>query len=178
MSGPGSRVLTLPNALTFLRLLGVPRVLALLVAVAEAWAASLFVAAAVTDFLDGRLARRRGGAGESRLGALLDPVADRLMLSGVAVVLAARGSLPVLPVVLLVGRDALALAGGLLFRGKIRVNMVGKAATAVLMVAATVEMFRPGMLGEALFYAGIGLSLVAGFMYAVSARVSVAGGGR
>ncbi len=178
MSGSESRVLTLPNALTFARLLAVPLVLALLVTGTNAWAAALFVAAAVTDFLDGRLARRRGGAGESRLGALLDPVADRLMLSGVAVVLAARGLLPVFLVALLVGRDALALAGSMLFRGKIRVNRVGKAATAVLMVAATAQIFRPGMLGETLFYAGIGLSLVAGLMYALSARKSVAGGSR
>lgn len=176
MSGAGSRVFTLPNVLTFARLLAVPVVVSLLLAGADAWAAALFVAAALTDFLDGRLARRRGGAGESRLGAFLDPVADRLMLSGVAVVLAGRGLLPVFLVALLVGRDALALVGSVLFRGKIRVNRVGKAATALLMVAVAVEMFRPGVLGQALFYAGIGLSLLAGIMYARSARKSVAAG--
>ena len=78
MSVPESRVLTLPNALTFARLLAVPVVLGLLVIGSEAWAATLFVAAALTDFLDGRLARRRGGA--SHLGALLDPLADCLMI--------------------------------------------------------------------------------------------------
>ena len=173
MSGPESRVLTLPNALTCARLLAVPVVLALLAAGSEAWAAALFVAAALTDFLDGRLARRRGGAGESRLGALLDPLADRLMISGVAVVLAVKCLLPTFLVALLVGRDALALVGGILFRGKVRVNSVGKAATALLMVAATVEIFRPGVLGEILFYAGIGLSLVAGLLYARSAQNSI-----
>ena len=141
MSGsPDGRILTLPNVLTFARLLAIPVVLALLAMGADAAAVVLFVAAAVTDFLDGRLARRRGGAGESRLGAFLDPVADRLMLSGVAVVLAARGVLPVFLVALLVGRDALALVGSVVFRGKIRVNRVGKAATALLMAAAAVVM--------------------------------------
>ena len=173
MSAPESRVLTLPNALTCARLLAVPVVLALLVAGSEAWAAVLFVAAALTDFLDGRLARRRGGAGESRLGALLDPLADRLMISGVAVVLAAKGLLPALLVALLVGRDALALVGGILLRAKVRVNKVGKAATALLMVAAAVVIFRPGLPGEILFYAGVGLSLVSGLLYARSARNSI-----
>ena len=168
MSGLGSRVLTLPNALTCARLLAVPVVLALLVAGSEAWAAVLFVAAALTDFLDGRLARRRGGA--SRLGALLDPLADRLMISGVAVVLAVKGLLPALLVALLVGRDALALVGGILLRAKMRVNKMGKAATALLMVAAAVVIFRPGLPGEILFYAGVGLSLVSGLLYARSAR--------
>jgi cardiolipin synthase (CMP-forming) len=173
VSAPESRVLTLPNALTCARLLAVPAVLALLVAGSEAWAAALFVAAALTDFLDGRLARRRGGAGESRLGALLDPLADRLMISGVAVVLAVKGLLPTSLVALLVGRDTLALAGGILLRGKVRVNKVGKAATVLLMVAAAVEIFRPGVPGEILFYAGIGLSLVAGLLYARSAQNSI-----
>jgi cardiolipin synthase (CMP-forming) len=173
VSAPESRVLTLPNALTCARLLAVPAVLALLVAGSEAWAAALFVAAALTDFLDGRLARRRGGMGESRLGALLDPLADRLMISGVAVVLAVKGLLPTFLVALLVGRDALALVGGILLRGKVRVNKVGKAATALLMVAAAVEIFRPGVPGEIMFYAGIGLSLVAGLLYARSAQNSI-----
>ncbi len=163
----------MPNALTFARLLAVPVVLALLVAGSEAWAAALLVAAALTDFLDGRLARRRGGAGESRLGALLDPLADRLVISGVAVVLAVKGLLPAILVALLVGRDAMALAGGILFRGKVRVNKVGKAATAVLMVAAAAQIFRPGVPGEILFYVGIGLSLVAGLLYARSAQNSI-----
>ena len=178
MSGPESRILTLPNALTFARLLAIPFVLALLVAEADAAAAVVFVVAAVTDFLDGRLARRSGGVGNSRLGAFLDPVADRLMLSGVAVVLAARGLLPVFLVALLVGRDALALVGSLLLRGKIRVNKVGKAATAVLMVAAALVIYSPGVLGKIMFYAGIGLSLVAGVMYVGSARRNLPGGNR
>ena len=177
MSAPGGRVFTLANALTFARLLAVPVVLALLVAGADAAAVVIFVVAAVTDFLDGRLARRRGGVGESRLGAFLDPVADRLMLSGVAIVLAARGWLPVFLVALLVGRDALALVGSVVFRGKIRVNKVGKAATAVLMAAAAVVMYEPGLLGELMFYAGTCLSLVAGLMYVGSARKRVLGGG-
>jgi cardiolipin synthase (CMP-forming) len=163
----GDRVLTLPNALTLLRLLAIPVVLLLLLAERDVAAVGVFVLAAATDFLDGMLARRWGGA--SYLGAVLDPVADRLMLSSVAVVLAFRGILPFWAVAILVGRDVLALVGSLAFRGKIRVNKVGKAATAILMSSVAVIMYRPGtpgeILGEAMFALGLGLSLVAGALY-------------
>jgi cardiolipin synthase (CMP-forming) len=163
----GDRVLTLPNALTLLRLLAIPVVLLLLLAERDVAAVGVFVLAAITDFLDGVIARRWGGT--SYLGAVLDPVADRLMLSSVAVVLALRGILPFWAVAILVGRDVLALVGSLAFRGKIRVNKVGKAATAILMTSVAVIMYRPGtpgeILGEVMFALGLGLSLVAGALY-------------
>ena len=98
----------MPNALSLLRLFMVPVVVALLLARADGLAAAFFVLAAATDFLDGRIARR---AGPTRLGQILDPLADRLMLSSVAVVLAVRGLLPIWAVAILVGRDLLALLG-------------------------------------------------------------------
>jgi cardiolipin synthase (CMP-forming) len=163
----GDRVFTVPNALSLLRLFMVPVVVALLLAGSDRLAAALFVLAAVTDFLDGRLARM---AGPTRLGQILDPVADRLMLSSVAVVLAIRGLLPVWAVAILVGRDLLALLGSLVVGSKIRVNRVGKAATAVLMGAVALVVISPGALGQAIFYAGFGLSIVAGLMYLWSLR--------
>ncbi|HET7477979.1 MAG TPA: CDP-alcohol phosphatidyltransferase family protein [Rubrobacteraceae bacterium] len=161
---PSDRVMTLPNALTLFRLLMVPVVVGLLLAEADGIAVAVFVAAALTDFLDGRIARRQG---PTRLGQLLDPVADRLMLSSSAIVLAIRGLLPVWAVAILVGRDVLALLGSFLVRGKMRVNVVGKAATAVLMVSVGIVIFSPGALGETIFYAGCVLSLAAAALYAV-----------
>jgi CDP-diacylglycerol--glycerol-3-phosphate 3-phosphatidyltransferase len=169
------RVLTVPNALTLSRIVAIPVVLLLLLAKSDVLAAAVFLLAAVTDFLDGRIARRRGGA--SYLGTILDPLADRLMLSSVAAVLAVRGLLPVFVVAILVGRDVLALVGTLAFRGKIRVNKVGKAATAVLMTSVTVVMYRPGIVGEVMFYSGLGLSLIAGVLYVGSVK-RLSGGGR
>ena len=164
----------MPNALSLLRLVMVPVVVALLVARSDGLAAAFFVLAAVTDFLDGRLARR---AGPTRLGQILDPVADRLMLSSVAVVLAVRGLLPAWAVAILVGRDLLALVGSLLIGSKIRVNRVGKAATAVLMAAVAVVVIVPGaVVGEIMFYAGFGLSIAAGLMYVRSVRCLFGGG--
>ena len=181
MRGPESaeraleyRVFTLPNALSLSRLFMVPVVVVLLLGKADALAAVFFVLAAATDFLDGRLARR---AGPTRLGQILDPVADRLMLSSVAVVLAIRGLLPVWAVAVLVGRDLLALLGSLVVGSKVRVNPVGKAATAVLMVSVALVVILPGvMLGEIMFYAGFGLSIAAGLMYASKVRRILGGG--
>jgi len=157
------RIFTVPNALSLARLFMVPIVLALLLARTDGLAAAFFVLAAVTDFLDGRLARR---VGPTRLGQILDPVADRLMLSSVAVVLALRGLLPAWAVAILVGRDLLALVGNVVVGGKIRVNRIGKAATAVLMGAIALVVLTPGtVVGEITFYVGFALSIVAGLMY-------------
>src|ERR687893_1400403 len=164
---PSDRIFTVPNALSLLRLFMVPIVVALLLGGADGLAAALFVLAALTDFLDGRIARR---AGPTRLGLILDPVADRLLLSSVAVVLAVRGLLPAWAGAILVGRDLLALVGSDVVVSKIRVNRVGKAATAVLMGAVVLVVVRPGVVGEVIFYAGFGLSIVAGLMYARSLR--------
>src|ERR687894_60180 len=170
----GDRVFTVPNALSLLRLVMVPVVVALLLARSDGLAAAFFVLAAVTDFLDGKLARR---AGPTRLGQILDPVADRLMLSSVAVVLAVRGLLPAWAVAILVARDLLALLGSVVAGSKIRVNRVGKAATAVLMGAVALVVIIPGaVVGEIMFYAGFGLSIVAGLMYLRSVRRLFGGG--
>ena len=165
----------MPNALSLSGLFMVPVVVALLLARADGLAAAFFVLAAATDFLDGRLARR---AGPTRLGRILDPVADRLMLSSVAVVLAVRGLLPAWAVAILVARDLSALVGSLVAGTKIRVNRVGKAATALLMVAIALVVLIPGtVVGEVVFYAGFGLSIAAGLMYLRALRRVLTGGG-
>lgn len=173
------RVLTASNALTFSRILSIPVVAALLLARVDGLAAVVFVVAAATDFFDGWLARRGGAT--TYLGQVLDPIADRLFLSGIALVLAVRGLLPGWAVAVLIGRDLLALVGSLVFRGKIRVNRVGKAATALLMSAVALVVIGESQtgiaLGGALFYAGLALSLTAGFMYARRIYGNLRGGG-
>ncbi|QYJ14672.1 CDP-diacylglycerol--glycerol-3-phosphate 3-phosphatidyltransferase [Rubrobacter xylanophilus DSM 9941] len=165
--------MNLPNTLTLLRLIMVPFVLWVLLEGWDGLALLLLVVAGLTDFLDGRLARRFGG---TRLGRVLDPLADRLLLSGVAVVLALRELLPGWAVAVLVARDLLALLGGLLYGSRIRVNRVGKAATAVLMLSVVLVVLQLESMGEIMFYAGICLSLAAGVMYAARFR-RLAGGG-
>lgn len=133
---PADRILTIPNLLSFARLLGVPLFLWLvIVAEADGWALFLLVVAGVTDWLDGAIARWTGQF--SRLGALLDPVADRLYIAATVIGLAIRGIIPWWLVLLLALRDVMLL--GLLpilrSRGMIAmpVTLVGKAATFCLL---------------------------------------------
>jgi len=88
---PISRNWSLPNVLTYARVAAVPLVAGLLFWPREPWARwaalVLFVAAAVTDFFDGYLAR--AWAQQSSLGRMLDPIADKLLVSAVILMLAA-----------------------------------------------------------------------------------------
>lgn len=104
--------LTVPNLITFGRLLAVP--LAVWLILAERYEAAfwLFIAAGVSDALDGYIAKRFDS--RSRLGALLDPAADKALLTGVYVALALAGALPAWLVFLVVLRDGLIVIGFLL----------------------------------------------------------------
>ncbi len=160
------RVLTVPNALTLFRLLSVPVIVALLLGGWDIAGSALLALAAATDFLDGFLARR---IGPNRVGRVLDPAADRLLVSSVCAALAIRGLLPVWAVVVLIGRDVLALLGSALLGDKMRVIGIGKVATATLMVAVVVVALKGGVVGEIVFYAGFVLSVAAVFVYGWSA---------
>lgn len=98
--------MNLPNLLTFARILMIPAVLVLLSRGAPRdcfWAACVYSLAAITDFLDGYLARRRGLV--SVLGKFLDPLADKLIVSGTLVWLVPMGRIPAWAVVLLISRE-------------------------------------------------------------------------
>jgi cardiolipin synthase (CMP-forming) len=171
-----SAILTAPNVITFTRLLLMP-VCAWLLATGR-WGVGLWLTAVVgsTDWVDGWLARRTGSV--SRLGQLLDPLADRLLIASVTVALLVRGVLPPVAVLLLVGRDLLLLAGFPLLASRgVRppeVVWVGKAATLVLLFALPILAlgetgvgFAAGArtLGLALLAFGIVLYYVAGVVY-------------
>lgn len=104
--------LNLPNALTLLRIFIVPFLVAvLLTPMAENWfgvprhilGVSIFLAAALTDFLDGRIARSRNQV--SRLGQLLDPIADKLLISAALISLVENRLAPAWAVVIIIGRE-------------------------------------------------------------------------
>jgi CDP-diacylglycerol--glycerol-3-phosphate 3-phosphatidyltransferase len=99
---------TLPDQLTIARALSVPVVVALYewnFAGHNYWATGVFIAAMTTDWLDGQIARRRGHT--SSLGTLLDPVADKLLVLSVLVVLIDQGVFPAWMVVGIVAREFL-----------------------------------------------------------------------
>ena len=104
--------MNLPNYLTLARILVVPLiVVVLLTPVADQWfgisgyafAIGLFLAASVTDILDGHLARRRNQV--SNLGKLLDPIADKLLVSAALIVLVEKHLAPAWSVVVILGRE-------------------------------------------------------------------------
>jgi cardiolipin synthase len=125
-------VFTIPNALSALRIAGVPVFFWLIVGAQRDGAAVVLLAVSgLTDYLDGYLAKRLGQ--ESRLGELLDPIADRLYIVAALVALLIRDLVPIWVVIALVGRD-LAMTvfmGYLKTRGVtgLPVHFIGKAAT-------------------------------------------------
>jgi CDP-diacylglycerol--glycerol-3-phosphate 3-phosphatidyltransferase len=132
------RILTVPNVLSIIRLIGVPIFLyVLLVLEADWWAFAILVASGVTDWLDGKLARLLDQS--SKLGALLDPLVDRLYTVATIVGFVIRGLLPWWVAVLLIGRDVvLALTLPVYNRRNLPppdVIYLGKAATFALMSA-------------------------------------------
>jgi cardiolipin synthase len=102
---------TLPNAITFARLCAVPGAVWLVLQHRFDMAFWLFLAAGISDGIDGWLARVRNA--RSRLGAILDPVADKALLVSMFVTLAAVGVLPDWLAILVVFRD-LVIVGGVL----------------------------------------------------------------
>lgn len=139
-------VLTLPNALSLLRLLGVPLFLWAILTGRDGLALITLMASGITDYLDGKLARALGMT--SRVGALLDPLADRLYIFTTVVALAWRDVIPWWLVVLLVARDAvlavLLLVAGRQVRAQVPVHFVGKAATFNLLYAFPLLLLADG----------------------------------
>src|SRR5690242_17502158 len=100
--------MNLPNALTISRLVAIPALMVLLIADFpnhDQLAAGLFVLASLTDTLDGNLARRRGQVTE--LGKFLDPLADKLFILSVLIVLVQEAELPAWVVVVIFSRELL-----------------------------------------------------------------------
>lgn len=179
-------VWTVPNALSALRLLGVPVFLWLVLGPEEdGWALALLMVSGVTDWLDGYLARRLNQF--SRVGQVLDPVADRLYILAVVIGLAFREVIPWWVAVILPLRDALlwVLVPFLRTRGysALPVHFLGKAATFNLLYAFPLLLLGDGtgvvadlarVFGWAFAVWGIGLYWWAGLLYAWQVRTLLA----
>ncbi|MEP6852541.1 MAG: CDP-alcohol phosphatidyltransferase family protein [bacterium] len=180
---PGDdRVLTVPNVISAARLLGVPLFLWLLLGPRnDVLAIVVLAVAGFSDWADGVLARRLGQY--SRLGELLDPLADRLYILAILIGLVLRDVIPQWLAALIIGRD-LVLTGALLALrrrgfGPLTVHYLGKAATFNLLYAfpfllvadggsTVADICRP--LAWAFTIWGTGLYLWAGGLYLVHAR--------
>lgn len=160
--------MSLPNSLTLLRIFFVPLLVALLLTKGEnmdLWAVAVFIVAAATDLLDGYLARRNGQI--SRLGILLDPIADKLLTSGAFISLVELHLIPAWIVVLIIGREfavsglrAIAAAEGVV----IQASDLGKTKMVFEVVAITVIALVPrfprlDILGQVLLWLVIWFAL-------------------
>lgn len=176
------RVLTIPNLLSALRLLGVPLFLWLvLVKEADGWAVLVLALSGFTDYLDGHLARRWNQI--SRVGQLLDPLADRLYVLTTVVALTIREIIPLWFAALLIGRDVLMVLFVPFLRRvglkALPVHFLGKAGTACLLYALPLLLLGDGdstlallarVFGWAFGIWGVVLYWWAGVLYAVQLR--------
>lgn len=141
-------------------------------------AAALYGAAALTDLFDGMVARRTGTI--TRLGRVIDPLADRALVIVVLVVLVGFGDLPLWVAALVIARDLAMILGYrvLQVRGlSPEVSMIGKVATAVLMIGLAVVILDV-VGGIGVLYAGVALSVVSGLLYAKDGWAKFAGAQR
>jgi cardiolipin synthase len=178
LKGAASSNWTIPNALSALRLLGVPVFFWLIVGPQnDGWALAVLIVSSFTDWLDGFLARKLNQF--SRLGELLDPLADRLYVVAALAALYIRDLLPIWVVVLLILRDVL-MSMLLLYLKRlgitgVPVHFVGKAATMNLLYALPLVLLGTfdGLVGQlaytfgwAFLIWGITMYWYAGLLYA------------
>ena len=175
-------VLTAANQLTLLRLLLVPVFVLCMLYERPGWALVAFAVAAITDALDGLLARR---SGPTTLGAWLDPMADKLLLAATFVVLTLPGlgltaRIPVWLTVLVISRDIAIVMTVAIFnlavaRRTFRPSMLGKVATAIYLVTGVVTLYanydqRALPLVPIAVYLSAAITIVSGFEYLLRMR--------
>jgi cardiolipin synthase len=170
-------VLTVPNALTLLRGLGIPLFIYLALSRhADGAAIIVLILGGATDYFDGKLARAWNQ--ESRLGELMDPAIDRIYIAATLIVLYLRDALPLWILIALLGRDVIlgvmTLAMKRLGIGPFKVSFLGKAATFNLMYAFPLLLFAKSdstfgsvayVLGWSFAIWGIALYFITGMNY-------------
>jgi len=172
--------LTLPNIVTLLRILLIPLIVGIFY-VPDAWlsdegkniaATGVFIVAAITDWLDGYLARRLNQM--SAFGAFLDPVADKLVVVGALIVLLKLGRVDMVVGLIIIGREiaisALREWMATVGRAKsVAVAFIGKLKTVLQMVAIPLLLFEDRLFGLIDCYAlGTVLIYVAAVLTVVS----------
>jgi len=159
----------LPNTLTWTRIAAIPLIV-LLFYMPYPWAdpaaGLLFAAAGVTDSLDGYFARRLGQS--SRLGAFLDPVADKLIVAVALVLLVSRDShtLIVLTAAVIIGREITISAlrewmAEIGARRKVAVSQLGKYKTILQIIGLSLMLYRWPLLGLPTYRLGVWMTMIA-----------------
>ena len=186
--GVTSRVLTIPNLLSFARVLLIPLFVWLIVREGtEAAGLLLFGIVSATDWVDGYVARKTGQVSE--LGKLLDPTADRLAIAAALIAMVVRDAFPLWAALLILVRDGLILIAGVVLLatrgGRIDVRFIGKVATLSLMTGVPLVAWgsfklplaaAATALGWTLYAVGILEYYVATVLYIGDLRRAFAGG--
>ena len=181
-----SRVWTIPNILSFIRLALLPLFLYLLL-VRHAWgpATAILMFSGTSDWADGKIARLVANQ-SSRLGELLDPLVDRIYMVAVPVGLALAGVLPWWVLAILLGRDAVLAAALPIVRSRgvtaLPVTYIGKAATFALMSGLPLVLLGQwdalwarvvGAIGWGFVIWGMGMYLWSAVLYLLQVRLVV-----
>ena len=170
------------NLLTFLRIALVPYFVWLMLVDRHLAAFAVFATAAISDFIDGQLARRFHW--ETTLGVILDPIGDKLLVLSAFILLAATRHIPAWMGVVAVAREVLVVSGIVLLalfaertsiRRDIRSTWFGKLGTLLVMAFLTLSLARPaGLLPgswNGLAHAGLGAALLVNFASGVDYAV-------
>jgi CDP-diacylglycerol--glycerol-3-phosphate 3-phosphatidyltransferase len=164
-----SMLWNLPNTLTWMRIAAIPLIV-MLFFMPYHWsdpaAGLVFAAAGVTDSLDGYFARRLGQT--SRLGAFLDPVADKLVVAVALVLLVSKDTrgLIVLTAAVIIGREITISAlrewmAEIGARRKVAVSQLGKAKTVLQIVGLSMMLYRVPLISLPIYRIGVVLTELA-----------------
>ena len=159
-----------PNTLTWLRILMIPAILALFYLLPYPWAdpaaCAAFALAGITDSLDGYYARKLGQT--SRLGAFLDPVADKLIVAAALVLIVSKDPrwFVVIVAVVIIGREIAVSAlrewmAEIGARGRIKVSVLAKYKTIMQIVGLSLLLFRQNLIGIPTYRVGLVLTAIA-----------------
>ena len=165
--------MNLPNSLSILRILSIPVFINLLIYGYDRWALIVFLAAALTDGLDGLIARVTNQ--RTRLGAYLDPMADKLLLTASFLALAILKVIPVWSAVIIVSRDIILVLGALILYlnqtpQEMAPTFLGKCTTAIQLLCVILILAIPvvqwgGLDFFPILLLTVGLTVVSGLHY-------------
>ena len=173
-STPGSSGSTstwnLPNTLTWLRILMIPAIIVFFYTLPSPWAdvaaCAAFALAGITDSLDGYYARKLGQT--SRLGAFLDPVADKLIVAAALILIVSRDPrwFVAIASIVIIGREIAISAlrewmAEIGQRRKVAVSQIGKYKTILQIVGLSMMLFRWDLLGLPIYWLGVAMTEVA-----------------
>lgn len=165
--------MNIPNALTVLRMLMIPLMVYVFNNFGAEWAMGVYVLASLTDVLDGYIARKYNQITD--FGKLMDPLADKLMVISMLIMLVLKAYVPTWVLIVVAGKELMMVGGAALLLGGKKVvvmaNKLGKAATAAFFAAIVLVCMRDVWLplwnvGSALMYVAVTLSIIAMIGYA------------